>query len=54
MITTLLFAVMGVSFLLSQRTTIGGVLLLLAVFRAAGAVRQLQYAFGSDEDDQSG
>ena len=42
---------MGVSFILSERYTIGGVLLLLSVLRASHAARQLADAFGRDEDE---
>ena len=48
-VTTVLFIVMGCSFLLSQRVIIGTVLLGLGLLRGSHAWRQYQHAFGSDE-----
>lgn len=51
MITTVTFGVVGVSFIMSQRYTIGVVLIVLAALRGAHAVRQIQNAFASDDDE---
>lgn len=53
-ITTTFFAVSGVSFLLSERTTIGMVLILLALFRGGHALRQISRAMGLDREPSDG
>ena len=49
-LTTVFFAVIGGSFLLSQKTTWGSILLLLALLRATAVLRQWQSMRAPDED----
>lgn len=51
-LTTLFFVISGISFLLSERYTIGGILVFFGMLRGAAAFQQIAWMMEPDEEDE--